>query len=294
MNPARRWRAVKERLRFRYFPRIVDWLIHLSTYQARLTLQKTGPITILVDNTVLGHGITHETAWVSTGTKKWGRLDVDTGYAARIPVHSIEDESATYNDVKFLPGIASLARRGSIILRTSAELSNERFSQPSGRFSGYGWFDYNIFGKIRMESVDGLAFPTMGPSYLNLPNAVQQQRSRLDRSQAVLYRALVDRLGPKNSQDAWHIRTAEIYGLFCFLTMDFKLIRNVRARSGQEPLKSLHTKVMTPSELGKYLRLVPISPRVLSYHDASFFVRSDLNWPESQRRPLKSYRKDKP
>src|SRR5215216_1438969 len=58
-----------------------------ATVQARLALRKSGPLRLLVDDTVLGHAIIHETEWISTGTKLWGgQVPVETGYTARIPV----------------------------------------------------------------------------------------------------------------------------------------------------------------------------------------------------------------
>ncbi len=285
-------RALAERLRFKYTPRLTNWVVDLSTRRARSTLQKSEPIAVLIDNTILSHVVTHETGWISTGVKKWGTHDIETGYAARIPVHAAEDDSIEYRNIKYLPGIACLARRGLIVLRTSAELGDERFRQPVGRFGGYGYFDYSVFSDVPMESVDGHVFPSMGPSYFRLPSAVEQQRARLNDADDPLYRSLVEQLGPSNSQDAWHIRTAEIHGFFCFLTMDFRLLRTIESKRGSEVLKSLRTRVMTPLEFGEHFGLMPVPPNILSYNDASFFVRPDLSWPESKRRPSKSYRKD--
>lgn len=46
--------------------------VRLSIFQAEMYLRKTGPITILIDNSALGHGVTHETAWINTGKSWWG------------------------------------------------------------------------------------------------------------------------------------------------------------------------------------------------------------------------------
>ncbi|MGH3041601.1 MAG: hypothetical protein ACRDNG_07670, partial [Gaiellaceae bacterium] len=118
-------------------------MVHNSTFRARNLLRKDGPITVLVDNTVLDHSVTHETAWISTGVKKWGAHDVQTGYQARIAVHPADSTSEEYRNIQFLPGIAHLARIGFISLKTSAELNDEQFRQPVGRFRGYGYFDYS-------------------------------------------------------------------------------------------------------------------------------------------------------
>lgn len=285
MTPAQRWRALKEHWRFKYGPPVVDWLIGLSTLSALQRLQKV-PVRILIDVNVLAKGVTHKTG-VITSESTWGGQPIEVGSAARMPVHALDDKSEDYANIKYLPGIAHLARRGHLELLSSGELADEMFSQPSGRFRGSGWFDYGIFNDIRIESVDGIVFPTMGPSYLNLPSPRQQRQDRLANSGDELYKALLRRMGDRNSQDAWHIRTAERHGLYCLLTMDYKLRRVVEANKHHEPFRSLTTRVMIPMEFGKEFGLKPVPPHLLSYHNASFPVRSDLVFP-SRRRQAKS------
>lgn len=283
MNIQQRWRAVVDRLRFMYGPSAANLIVSLSALPARLRIFRAGPISILVDNSVLFHAVTHETAWVSTGKAKWGPGDIDTGYAARIPVRHKDSDSRDHRNIKYLPGIAHLARIGQLSLKTAGELALERFKQPVGRFHGYGMFDQNLFSDIEMEQVDGMPDMVMSPKWMNLPSIEEQQHERLSNSSDPLYRGLVKLLGPKNSQDAWHIRTAEVHGMFCFLTMDFTLCSNFDGRRKQEPIKSLRTKVMTPSQLGKYLRIFPVDPNLLSYTGASYPVRPDLHWPDEKR-----------
>lgn len=289
---AQRWHNLKEHLRFKYAPRVCDWLLDKSTLRAQSFLRTSGSLDVLIDNTVLFHAVTHETGWVSTGKSKWGSREIDTGYAARIPVHPADTDSREYRNVCYLGGLAYLASKGLLKLYTSAELQDEQFRQPSGRYRGYGYFDHSLFGTTNIESVDGHVFPTMGPSYMNSPSAQEQQRARLQRHKRdSAFDRLARCLGQKNSQDAWHIFTAEKHGLFCFLTMDFKLIRSVEAQALAAPVQALRTKVLTPEQFGRTLGLRRFPPHLFSYHDASFFVRSDLTMPAGKRRPLSSYTK---
>lgn len=287
-----KWERLKEHWRNKYMPRVADWLLDLSTFQARRGLAGAGAVSVLIDNTVLFHGVTHETTWVSTGHLSWGGTNLTTGYATRLPVHPYDDESEDYRNVKYLAGIAHLARRGSISLKTSAELQAERFRQPSGRFNGYGHFDFNVFRGIEIRSVDGPPPISMGPVELGLPKLIDQQRQRIDQSGDALHEALVAKLGQRNSQDAWHIGTAERHGAYCFLTMDRKLLRTLEGGRKHEPLKSLRTLVLTPEQFGKRWGLIPVPPFVLSYNDASYYVRPDLYMPNGKRRPLRDYRVD--
>jgi len=278
------WRSRLEQLRFKYVPVLATWLLKASTQQGRRLLQKSGRIKVLVDNTVLSHGVTHETAWISTGTQMWGPHEIKTGYTARIPVRSGNDDSRESRCIKYLGGITYLAKIGLIELKTSAELLDEQFRQPTGRFRGYGYMDYSIFSDVAIDSVDGYAGPTLGPSYLKLPTVREQQKARIDRASDELHKSLIAALGPKNSQDAWHIRTAELSGCYCFLTMDYRLRDAIESQRGNSAIKGLRTRVMTPFEFGREMKLMPVSPIVFSYTNADFFVRADVSWPDGVRR----------
>lgn len=272
---------------FRYGPLLARTLVAASTLRARVRLFKRPPLQVLVDNTILFHSITHETAWVSTGKSNWGPHEIDTGYTARIPVRSPWDESREHRNVRYLPGIAHVARAGKLSLRSSGELWVERLYQPSGRFRGYGHFDLDLFAGVDMPLVDKIPDMQFGPSWLGFPSVEEAREQRLAQSTDPLFRALLKELGPGNSQDAWHIRTAEVNQMFCFLTMDFKLLKTLEARSGAEPVRSLQTKVLTPEQLGEYLGLVPVNPVLLSYERANSSIRPDLHWPNSQRQKPK-------
>lgn len=255
--------ALPARLRYTVGPRIGTALLFLTTYRARRRLARTGAVEILLDSCVLASAVTHETAWVSTGLQSWGAHQVDTGYAARVPIRSktagdsktgSANDARAYQDACYLVGIAHLARLGLLKLRTAGELRIEQWQQPSGRFGGYSIFSHQLFDGIDITSVDGLPDTVFGPRNRGFPSLQEQQRDRLRRSTDALFRGIAKHLGAeKHSQDAWHIRTAEVSGMFCFLTTDYKLCNNVQSRRKLEPIKSLKTEVMTPTELGRHL-----------------------------------------
>lgn len=278
--------SLLERFRMRYGPRVAKALVAISTFSARRRLKHKKPMRILVDNTVIAHAVTHETAWISTGTSNWGAHEIETGYSARIPVRH-NDGSREYQNIQYLAGIAHLARRGYLSLMISGELSTEQWWQPMGRFQGYGIFDQSLFSGIEFPSIDGLPPVTFGPQWMNLPSLQEQMHERLSQSADPLYLELVKQLGKKNNQDAWHIRTAEAHSIDCFLTMDFRLCKILAGKSNQEPIRSLRTKIWTPKQLGEYLNLIPINPVILSYDNASHPVRPDLHWQNGKRNPPK-------
>lgn len=126
-------------------------------------------------------------------------------------------------------------------------------------------FAKNLFDGVDITPVDRMPDFLMGPTWMGYADLKVQQRDRLKSSNDTLYEAIVRRLGAKSSQHAWHIRTAEIYNMYCFLSVDHKLIKNVTAQSKHEPLSSLTTKVLRPAELG---------PGGLSVRNARTFTTS--------------------
>ena len=270
-----------QNLRYRYGPRLAEWLVGLTVHRAKRNLRGKD-IRILADTNIRGKGVTHESAWISTGSGPPWVNSLGPGYLARIPVHGRDCDTEEYRSVKYLRGLARLANDKSLSIWTSAELMEEEAYQPMGRFRGYGWYDYNVFGNARFESCDGHALTVLSSFS---PSTKEQQQQRLDNATDPLFLAIADALDPKDRNDAWHIRTAERHGMYCFLTMDFKLIRKVRDRMNREPFRSLTTKVMSPEEFGKEFGLLPVKPVIFSYSGASYPVRADLHWPDSRRRP---------
>lgn len=281
--------ALIQKIRYAASPRLGRILLTLATYKARRKLAGASPIEILVDSSVLALSVTHETRWISTGRHPWGPHMTDTGYMARVPVrrrpsrHASRSDKRDFEDVCYLTGLAHLARIGLIRLKTSGELRIEQWKHPTGRFRGHGYFDYSLFKGIDIESVDRMPEMQVLRTWMTASSRKDQQQERLQKSTDALYKGIVKHLGSRQNQDAWHIRTAETHGLFCLLTVDQKLCNNFRQRSKQEPLRSLKTKVLTPSELGRHLGLRPLDPKYLSYEDASFPVRPDLNMPGDKR-----------
>jgi hypothetical protein len=235
--------------------------------------------------------------WVSTGPKRWGSVMVDTGYVARVPVRKrpqkgdTEHEFRDFQDACYLTGIAHLARLGLVKLRSSGELQIEQWEKPVGMIWGHTIFGHSAFNGVEIALVDKPPDMVMGPSWMNMPSLKEQQRERLGNSKDEIYAGLLRQLGRTSSQDAWHIRTAEVHGMFCFLTVDYTLMRNMAAQGLREPIRSLKTRVLSPTQLGKTLGLFPLNPRFTSHIGASIPVRADLHMPGSSR---KRNRKNKP
>lgn len=250
--------------------------VRIAILEAEIHLRKTGPITVLIDNSALGHGVTHETAWIDTGQELWGgEIPVSTGHSTRILVHAAGSTDRVYREVAYLVGIAELAKRGHIKLVTSAELQAEAWRQPVGRFRGYGYFDHYIFEGISMPSVDGYRF--------DATNAKAAQQDRLKRTVDEPFLNLARLLPPKSNLDAWHIHTAHKYGLYCFLVVDFPLSENFSRASQNKEFPQLNSKLMLPSELAASIRLRPIEPHIISYEGSSWFVHPNLHTPDNKR-----------
>lgn len=254
-----------------------EFYVGASVFQAKQYLRRHGPITVLIDNSTLGHGITHESAWIDTGISMWGDIPVPTGYSARIPVHPANSSDRVYTEVKYLVGLAELAKAGLINLVTSAELHAEVTRQPIGRFRGYRSGDLNLF--------DDLAIPSLDGYHLDIVAAKESQqrriRSRTDEPYATLARLLPE----KSNLDAWHLHTAHVHKVFCFLTMDFRLVNNVMSLTQKKEFPQLDAKLMLPSELGAAINLRPIETFTISYRNAIWAVHPELNLTGGRRQP---------
>jgi hypothetical protein len=162
-------------------------------------LRPNMPLGVLVDNTIFDIAVTHEGKWISHS---------HGGYVARVPVYGRSNTTERHRQASYLTGLAHLAQIGSVSLHQSAELEDEQFRQPSGRYRGYGYCDYSLFQGLKIESIDGWVFSAMGPNWMNIPSAQDQQRERLRQSDDQLfhdlYGLLQQQLGKKCSQDAWH------------------------------------------------------------------------------------------
>ncbi|TMO07815.1 hypothetical protein CWB60_07145 [Pseudoalteromonas sp. S327] len=273
------------KIKYQLLPKLVDKYIELRNRCIEKKLRRRGVTSILVDNTVLFHGVTHETAWIPTGKKKWGETEVETGYLSRIPVHEKGCEERDYASIEYLPSIIDLAKRGMLELCLSDELNDEQWTQPMGRFRGYGAFDGSLFRGVNMRIFHDRDYTfVIGSGSRSFED---QRIDRLASKSDPLYHELVRVLGRKNSQDIWHILTAERNSCYCFLTMDFKLIKNIEAQKNNPVVKSLKTRVLTPEKFGLELSLPPISPRFYSYHHADFPVNTKFNWHNSKRQKPK-------
>lgn len=290
------WRLI-DNLPYAYRAALVHWCLQVSTYRARKNLIGCNSLKILVDNSVLGHGRTHETVSIMQRVN-WppGHEPSELPVVRRVPI-DIKGRygKEIHKNVQYLAGIAHLSRIGLVDLMTSFELLSERDHQPMGRFLGkVGWFDYWLFSDTEIKSVDGYGSCHFGfdqfqenPTINRViyasdidplglyPNNKENQIKRITNSNDPLYLSLANVLPKKCNLDAWHIRTAEIHNVFCFLTMDMKLRRIIEEKQTMEPIASLRTKIMTPKELGEYIGIVPIFPHIyeLKESDAMKYSR---------------------
>ena len=275
---------ISEKLAHWLFPRLANFCLNSATGRARRRFARQGRPKILLDNTVRGLAVTHETRWV---------YEENRGYQARVPVHRPDNKSLEYKQLTYLTSIAHLARMGFVELYTSGELDDERFRQPAGRYTGYGYSDYSLFGGLKIKRVDELVLPVMGPKAWNLPSAAEQQRARIEAKNDPLFNQIYDlmskQLGPKCRQDCWHIRTAEKYNMYALLRTDRSLLKSYGSLKHKKPLSDIGPIVVDPIELAKIFGVSPVPPILLSYNNADWFVRIDQAMPNEKRRNRRDY-----
>lgn len=272
---------VKEKLKFLLLPMCSNFTVNSSIFAAKQNLSKFRPLRVLLDNSVRGHGVTHETVWISEGSKNWGIIEFDAGYTARIPVYSELDNSRVARSVRYLPGIVKLNSIGCIELYDSHALQAERLKHPVGRYVGYGWFDYSQFSNVSIPKIDRIeatsegVLPFSAKDLIDENNALYIQLRKLFKEE-------------KKDQDVWHMVVAEENNIDVFLTMDFGLANQFQQNHEKEVVSKMHLQVMTPENFGAKYGLHPVSTNLQSYDNASFFVEPNLSQPGGRRqRPRK-------
>ncbi len=268
---------LQSRFLYSIYPKIIDKYLQYANYFAIRKLKQAKAKTILVDSTIIHNAITHRTGWVSTGGQMWGEESIDSGRLSRIPIDK-KFQQKDWGSIKYLPSIAYLEKNNILILCDSDELKDEQECHPSNRFRPTGWMDYSLFQDVKFKTIKDITYPVVINSWQNI-NHKNERKNRLEKNQKnnSLYQSLVEILGVKNSQDAWHITVANDNNCYCFLTMDYSLIRSIESQKGHIAIKSLKTKVMTPETFAKTFSLAQLHYKHLSYHDASFFVEPNLS-----------------
>ncbi len=267
-------------------PKVAELAVWAASAKAMSKLRPVAPVKLLLDSTIHAHAITHEDAWIDTGEVLWGGVHpIQTGYAARIPIHSTDNETREYRDICRLTVLATLARKGIFQFFTSAELMAERTRHPPARFQTTGYSDFSLLDGLKIESLDGWNFDSFTTGGATVSNLRDVQRKRLKASSDTLYEAILRVLGSEvHSQDAWHIRTAQMHGMYALLTMDYSLVRLTDAQRKKLSQIGVTTRIVTPAQLGEEFGLGSVPPHLFSYTDASFPVRSDLHMPNERRR----------
>lgn len=276
------------RLKHRAWVMFAFMAVKMSLALPRLNINKTGPIRILIDNSAIANGVTHGTAWISTGPKTWGDIQFDSGYSARIPVHSPHNVTEGYREATYLTGIAELARSGHLKLFTSNELHVETGRHPPGMMRGYESSDLNVFS--------GLEIPWVEEKVTALFESAEAQSARLRAIDAEPFQTLLKFIDhPKDLLDVWHLHTAHVSGARYFLTMDGALCRKYRQASTRRGFPTMSAEPMLPSELASTigLRALPTFLFSYMYEERTFFIRHDLHMPDEKRRGRGSYRKNR-
>jgi hypothetical protein len=286
--------------------------VHWSIRKSKGICSPTKPLHVLVDNTVLRHATTHRSVRVNTGKLAIGNNTNPTYYSARVPVTDENEISnldssasaknrntiATYESVKFLSGIACLAKTGAIKLYTSAVLlaeqdflSKDKNGNPKPRppFREIGYDDLNLFSEIQLDPIDGYLISEIGGGISSYPYTRDQVKCFLNGIDDERYTEIRSALRSKDSQDAWHIRTAEKFGALCFLTMDYQLLEALDKRKDKSAISSMTTKVWSPAELGQYLALEQVSPYLLSRYRADGAVYNDMDTPDVRRTKIQDW-----
>ena len=147
----------------------------------------------------------------------------------------------------------------------------------------------NLLSEIELEPIDGYFLSEIGGDTSSFPYTRVTIISFLNGVEDERYKEIRSALRPKDSQDAWHIRTAEKFGALCFLTMDYQLLEVLDKGKDKSAISSLTTKVWSPADLGKYLGLEQVSPYLMSWYRADGLVHNNVDTPSQKRTKIQDW-----
>lgn len=256
--------------------RRIEWvlkqMIRLAALPGKLKLRKSRPLHVLIDNSVLRHGLTHTNAWISTGTKlRGGVVPIDTGFSARIPRRYPPHQAKIYEEeVPYFAALTHLGKSGHITYFTSEQLQFERIRQPSYNRFRYG---LNVWMSVPIKS---LPFRLGGT---DCSIADRQWASAEAQSRRVLkwagedFQRLAAMVPMKHILDFYHLWLAKKGGCSIFLTTDSRFQRFCANLPSDTRNELSGVSVKRPSELATELGLHPIPYKLLTPLGASFPYR---------------------
>lgn len=266
-----RLRAVSVRYREKRERWAANAMVALAAFPGKLKLRRARPLRVLIDNSVLRHGLTHTNDWISTGTKLWGGvIPFDAGYRARVPRTYPESHAEIYEkEIPFFAPLARLGKEGYICFCTSRHLQVERMRQPGfDRFQ----FGYNVWSRVSLELLPEVPGTTASASIISKQwFSADAQIDRILREADPDFLHLSRCVARKHILDLYHVWTAKHGNCSVFLTDDKRLKRIVdalplHARAMLEPVS-----IKLPSDLGRELGLHPVGHKYLTPIDVDWF-----------------------
>jgi hypothetical protein len=193
----------------------------------------------------------------------WGKFPVETGRLVSKYDPPKVRESKGGDQSLALGAVVRRFMANKFSAYTTDALMVEQMSKPIAD-KNYG--DVDLFGKVKREEIvtlPGFSFVLRGDDPL------QKLRDYLDEQEAEPFRSIRTALdsvaqSQKNSQDAWHLHCAMIYGMDAFLTADTTLIGQVKSISDKSTRKAVLDRLRLPTELCEWTNTPPLTVEELA------------------------------
>jgi len=254
--------------------KLLEWLCHAqirnAAWLATRELDRSNPPKILVDNSILRFGVTHSNAWISTGTKLWGKTPVETGYLARVSKnYPIASEWIAKNEVPYFAPLVHLGLTGHIQYVRSRDLETESVRHPPSKYVG-DFYGLNVWTHIKFDHVDFVSRHQINRIWSPESWSKKQQIEDIKSLDDPEFSQLVAILGQHHILDCLHLWTAHRAGCFAFLTVDAKFVRHFENSYKMGKLDWLKARPYFPSQIAKLWRIRPVSIEHLTPLNASF------------------------
>lgn len=224
-------------------------------------------VNVLLDVCVADHARIHR---AGTWTKRLEWPGPGNWVEVELPekIESPHLKDRILENISYLPGLASLVEGGYLRFNRSRELCVEQWGGTVGDAHPFeaGWFGFSVFeGLPVVESLDGYPGTDRLDRVSTFHDRVEESGCSVFASLREEFSSECSRKGKKGEnfeKDIWHVRTAEVFGQYCFLTLDFSLRQAFENKRKSVAVQLLQTRVLTPKELGESLGVDPVDPRV--------------------------------
>lgn len=223
-----------------------------------MTLQdKSFPIKILMDTSILHHANAIKPMWVTNHFSVLGKIPIESGYLDSTEKGQPISNRKGGEQTRYLAALRDMFLSNKLEAYTTDALLFESLHNNMGGFSCGG---ASLLQGIEYKKIRTLTHFTVIIPNDDILDSLRQYLKNANEPEFVSIRDALRRVaGEKTSQDAWHLFCAIRYKFDFFLTCDMTLISQIKSISEKRLRECFLGIVKSPRELCDLLAISPMS-----------------------------------